>query len=187
MNEDVDREGEITRACWQAVLAGRKPSSLFSLTWDVTEQDLEEARRRGLEIVLTGSALRAEVNHPKKTVVVAQPEKFASLISEEVLERFRKLGLGERVEKVLDELGSRSIARAMAYLNEYPRNDEEYAIEKSNLERPEVAVLTGLGFGYPACDVEYYVRIRYLGEPCTTEQEHPVYGYLLCPSHVEHT
>lgn len=50
------------------------------------------------------------------------------------------------------------------------------------LERPEVAMLEGILFGYKSCDIEYYVETRYLGR-----RKHPYedeiaknFGYVFC-------
>ena len=178
----MDEEQKIMRACYEAVLEGRKPSSMFSLKWDVSGEDIGEARGKGFEVVLTGAALRENTHQPKDAVVIARPEKFTSLLSERDLQRFRNLGFGERLDELLGEIGAKSIAETLAYLNAYPRVDDEYDIAAHNWERPEVAILTGIALGYPTCDVEYYVRIVYLGDMRNPQEgTHSLFGYALCP------
>ena len=183
--EELDQEEQIVRNWWKGLFEGRKPSAQFNVRWEATDEDLAQARRQGLEVITTENGVYEDTGQPIEHITVAQPGKFTSLLSEETLDRFRKLGLGERLDKVLGELGGKSIAQAMEYLNQYPRVDDEYPMQ-GNRERIEVAALEGVGFGYRPCCVESFIRAKYLGEeqggPDLTD---PEYGYSLCTEHAQ--
>lgn len=185
--EEIEFENKLIHNWWESTLDGSKPCSLFSQQ-EVTEEYLTRAREKGLEIVRLQEP-KSEGNPPIEIMYVAQPGKFRDLISKEKMQRFRALGLGDRLDTVLAEIGDTSIGQAMAYLRKYKREDEEYNLLrnlKGGGERPEIAVLTGLGLGYPPCDIEYYFRTNYLGEEHSLfEDVDPKWGYGLCPEHAQ--
>lgn len=182
--EEIAFENTLIRNWWESVLDGSKASSTFSARWEVTDEDVARAREKGLEIVSYKVPGRSEDEPPIDSICVAQPGKFTDLLSPEDLQRFRDVGLGSRLDKVLAEIGDKSIGQAMVYLEQYERKDEEYDLGPYHAERPEIAALTGIGLGYPACDAAYYVRTNYLGEkPYADEQVDPKWGHALCPEH----
>lgn len=66
------------------------------------------------------------------------------------------------ITQLLKEIGSRSIAEAVAFLDTYPRPRSG---NPHNLELPQVAILEGALFGYHTECVDYYIATRYEGEP----------------------
>lgn len=182
--EEIEFEDQLIRNWWEDMLNGSKPASIFNAQWEVTEDDLTKAREKGLEIISYQAGGKSEVEPDVEEVCVAQLGSFRDLVSGEKLKRFRDLGLGNRMDKVLAEIGDKSIGQAVVFLERYERKDDEYDLGPYNAERPEIAALTGMGLGYPDCDVEYYIRTNYLGEESdSNEQVDPRWGHGLCAEH----
>lgn len=168
----MDTEQKIMRNIYAAVLGGCKPSGLFSRRWDLSEEDIAHAQQRGFDVIFGDT-----------TVIIARPEKFTTLLSVNALQRFRTLGFGKCVNRLLAEIGEKSIGQTVAYLQAQPPcADGEYDVAVRNLERPEVTALLGIAFGYPPCDVEACIRVWYLGEdPSLLAATDPTDGHGLCP------
>ncbi len=64
------------------------------------------------------------------------------------------------ITKVAEAVSPLVVARALASLSDAPR-----LTGNNGFELPEVAALEGALLGYDNCDIDYYLRTRYLDEP----------------------
>lgn len=88
-------------------------------------------------------------------------EVLPQRLSEINVEKF-----SEDVATLLKKLGDMNVAGAVNVLYHTPFD------KKRGFERPEVAIIEGALYGYKPCDVEYYLKTRYLDMPMYDEDRY---------------
>jgi hypothetical protein len=141
----------------QMVLDGKKPGAYID---DLS--GVEQFKSFGLDVISTGPAWR-DVTLPENCLVIAKKQKVKDALTHVHLPLIPRLQ--SRVDSILSKINDLSVAETLVLLNQMPRVDDEYDIEISNLERPEVALLEGVLLGYKSCCVTYYISTRYLKVP----------------------
>jgi hypothetical protein len=95
-----------------------------------------------------------------RAIAVAFPRPASEVIRSFALTE--RLGqYSTRMDRVVGEIGDKTIAATLAALDAYPRHFDP----RRNVEEPEVAILEGALLGYNNCCVDYYVATRYEGVP----------------------
>ena len=98
----------------------------------------------------------------KDRVFVSKNKKVREFFDLEfILENFSTLGevIMNRCERLYGKIKKKPVAKALKYLNNVPREDKEFPNSvKLNGERPEVALLEGLLYGYPLNEIKWYVE-----------------------------
>lgn len=85
--------------------------------------------------------------------VIAPKKKVSELPLKVVFDHFPEYK--QELDSLVEHISGMSIARGVLYLiNNHPK-------DLKNVEKPEVAILLGLFFGYPMCDIRYYVDTRF--------------------------
>ncbi len=115
----------------------------------------------GLEAIPTGNWDEGKITRPLK-LTIGKPQAVEEVLLSRVIPEIPQIR--SRISALLEEIKDKSVAKALVFLDQYPRQDEEYAVvEMNNLERPEVAAAIGVLLGYKDCCIKYYVETRYLG------------------------
>jgi len=98
----------------------------------------------------------------KMRVFISRPKKVREFFDLDlILENFSTLGevVMNRCERLYGKIKNKPVAKALKYLNNMPREDKEFPQSVIlNGERPEVALLEGLLYGYPLKEIEMYVE-----------------------------
>ncbi|MFA6528592.1 MAG: hypothetical protein WCT46_03560 [Candidatus Gracilibacteria bacterium] len=165
------------------VISGEKPACLFEMS-EIPIRD-RGSTESAINIIKTEQGLDVEELHrgddaTVDTYICARPGKFRDLLSATTLADIPVLK--ERVSKLITACENMSIAKALYYIANIPRIDEEYTVvQRGNIPRPEVSILEGALLGFKPCCTEYYVKTRYLGEP---RDESEFYDYVRINEHV---
>ncbi len=138
------------------VMDGKKPGAFIDI--------LENSPDNRLKTVKTGAWFRGAVQEPDGMAISMKGVNVSDVVNPWTLRAYSGSGIEERLYGIWQKIENEEVADALAYLNEYPRLDNEFsAVHKSNLERPEIAILEGHLFGYDQCCIDYYFRRNYLG------------------------
>lgn len=143
-----------------------KRGRLGTLQWK-HEAFKEVALRHNLEILEIGPPISESVKVKIDEEILKQDHNHRYIIGvrktleeglKDKLQTVHIPQLQESIKNLYEGLKGKSIVDAMHELVQHG------SINKDTLmERPEVAALEGLIFGYKPCDIEYYIRTRYFG------------------------
>ncbi|MBI2592644.1 MAG: hypothetical protein HYW37_00575 [Candidatus Colwellbacteria bacterium] len=97
-------------------------------------------------------------DHPWRRVAIAKKETIENALKE-ILDSIKVSEITESMRRLYQQIKDLPVVEAIEFLDQYPR------LPDGNMEVPEVAAIEGLVFGYKPCDIEYYLRTRYLGIP----------------------
>lgn len=151
------------------------------------------AKELGLECILSWRFPSSQIQNAFSSYAVAKRQRFSDVLGTLQLpdKQTIDLEIWNRLEKLIKKLPDKSLAKVLKFLDRYPRVDSVYDVSTDNLERPEVALLEGALLGYPACCVEYYIKVNYLNMPEQTPSKTKVkkslrsktkeYEYARCP------
>jgi|GEM_PF-5315520 len=133
------------------VLEGKKPGAFVSSPRPIS-QSMSLYESVGLEGALSAvyDPQHLAIGHPTPALDIWEDFTLTSRLEVHA----------ENLTRLASEIGSRTTAHALAFLNAYPRGNHPL-----NLEDIEVAIMEGALLGYHEGCVDYYVGTRYEGEP----------------------
>jgi hypothetical protein len=139
------------------VLARKKSITMVLISSEAQKY----AQKHGLDCVESAPALWGNTNEQPNQYCIGYHNLVKDILPELIIPDIPSIR--EEIRAMTDNISSMYIAEAGAYLNLYPRHPR--VVNEWNGERPEVAVLEGVLFGYAPCCIEYYIDTRYLDKP----------------------
>lgn len=171
-----------------ATIKGDKPSCHVGIN-EVTADVLHLLKKYNFECVEARNAKGDKIEQTQSGFVIAKKRKSTDVFTNDLLEyfsgRFPELAL--RLQAIYSEIIKKNrIAQSVSLLGQYVRVDSEYDL-RGNLEKPEVAIASGILFGYPKRDIEYYILTRYMNHPKSEYVPLPAdhYQYVRDPKYIE--
>lgn len=161
----------------QLVLAGKKPGAIIDqrgLIDNNNQYRLYVYRELGLEAIPSSNGLAIAIGKFNNASVILRQKKLPEIPQ-----------VQNEITQLANNIKDKTIAQAIIFLYEYPRinlNDSWQIQEVINpmtnqkfkaktrvvgrtMEKPEVAALEGVLFGYENCCIKYYMNTRYFGVP----------------------
>lgn len=143
-----------------SVQNGKKPSC----STGITKQTQHLAEKYNLAVRLGYNAYGNTIANKPQRLDISRKEPVSSLPIKQLLASLSDYPqIQDEIILLYDKICDLIIAEALGWLSVYPRLNNERRPFPHNMERPAVAALLGLLYGYRFCCIRYYLETRYFG------------------------